>query len=122
MRCSPSEYDEEMAFFQVGANPLNTASMTATWPTAADPWRGLCNPAFFTNVNPTITGGGTFYLCPQRHITGECQRSDHNGYACEQNMSFANLSVPFMYYSNAPAIHRVTLEIILLLLASKPLH
>ncbi|MFN8245224.1 MAG: proprotein convertase P-domain-containing protein [Ferruginibacter sp.] len=102
--CSPSEYDEEMAFFQVGANPLNTASMTATWPTAADPWRGLCaNPAFFTNVNPTITGGGTLLpLPPSGILPANANVVIITGTPASSNMSFANLSGPLYVLFQCP--------------------
>ena len=67
--CSATEYDQEMVFFQVGQNPLNTASLSVTWPTAADSWNGLCtNPAFISSVNSTITGGGVVLPLPANGI------------------------------------------------------
>jgi uncharacterized membrane protein len=63
--CSAIEYDQEMTFFQVGSNPLNTSSLTVSWPTAANSWNGLCsNPAFIASVNATITGGGVVLPLP----------------------------------------------------------
>jgi subtilisin-like proprotein convertase family protein len=61
-----TEQDEEMVFFQVGSQPLNTALLSATWPTLADTWRGLCpsNPAYIAAVNATITGGGVVLPMP----------------------------------------------------------
>ena len=58
--CAPSEWNEEMVFFQVGASPLNTSALTVTWPTAGNIWRNQClNPAYIAAANATITGGGS---------------------------------------------------------------
>ena len=67
--CSAIEYDQEMVFFQVGQNPLNTSALTVTWPTAANTWNGLCtDPAFIASVNATITGGGIVLPLPANGI------------------------------------------------------
>ena len=68
--CSTNEYQEEMVFFQTGTSPLNTSTLTVTWPTnvanpPTAPWLGLCtNPTFIANVNATITGGGILLPVP----------------------------------------------------------
>jgi subtilisin-like proprotein convertase family protein len=63
--CGSPEYSEEMVFFQVGPTPLNTSTLSVTWPTVADSWLGLCtNSAFIANVNATITGGGMLIPAP----------------------------------------------------------
>ena len=66
--CSALEYDEEMVFFHVGANPINTSAMTVTWPTSAlspNVWQGLTtNAAYIASVNATITGGGQLLPLP----------------------------------------------------------
>lgn len=58
--CFATEGEQEMVFFQVGPNALNTSSLgvgSVTWP--SNSWLGVCtNPAFVANVNATITGGG----------------------------------------------------------------
>ncbi|MES2431255.1 MAG: sugar-binding protein, partial [Bacteroidota bacterium] len=63
--CSPTEYEQEMVFFQVGQTPLNYNTLTTTWPNVSNTWRGFCtDPAFITNVNATITGGGKLIAAP----------------------------------------------------------
>lgn len=57
--CSNTEWEQEMVFFQVGANPLGTSQLSVNWPTTSNPWNGLCqNQTFINNTNATITGGG----------------------------------------------------------------
>jgi hypothetical protein len=54
----------EMVFFQVGSSPLATSGLTITWATP-NTWQGLCtNPTFISNVNATITGGGSLIAAP----------------------------------------------------------
>lgn len=54
----------EMVFLQVGSSPLATSGLTVTWATA-NTWQGLCtNPTFISNVNATITGGGSLIAAP----------------------------------------------------------
>jgi hypothetical protein len=63
--CSTTEQNEEMVFFQVGNSTLNTSGFTATWPTLANTWRGICtNSAYITAANATITGGGVLLPLP----------------------------------------------------------
>jgi hypothetical protein len=58
--CAPTEWNEEMVFFQVGSTPLNTSALTVTWPTTPNIWRNQClNSAYITAANATITGGGS---------------------------------------------------------------
>jgi hypothetical protein len=70
--CSPTEWNEEMVFFQVGPNPLNTNSINVSWPTyptSGNIWRGLCtNPAYIAAANATIAGGGLLLPLPSSGI------------------------------------------------------
>jgi hypothetical protein len=61
-----NEQNEEMVFFQVGTNPLNTSSLNVSWPPGAPTiWRGLCtNSTYIFNANATITGGGVLLPLP----------------------------------------------------------
>lgn len=63
--CGPTEGTEEMVFFQVGPNPLSTASLVVDWSTT-NAWGGLAanSAGFIANVNATITGGGSLIAAP----------------------------------------------------------
>ncbi len=63
--CGTPEGTEEMVFFQVGPNPLGTASLFVDWSTT-NAWGGLAanNAGFIANVNATITGGGSLIAAP----------------------------------------------------------
>ena len=63
--CGTPEGTEEMVFFQVGPNPLSTASLFVDWSTT-NAWGGLAanNAGFIANVNATITGGGSLIAAP----------------------------------------------------------
>ena len=63
--CGNPENIGEMVFFQVGPTGLNTSSLGLTWANTGQPFNGLCtNPGFITNVNATITGGGSLVAAP----------------------------------------------------------
>ena len=90
--CSSPEWDQEMVFFQVGQSPLNTASLSVTWPN--NTWKGLCtNPGFISSVNATITGGGVILPLPANGILpANANVVLITGTPASSSTSFANLS------------------------------
>jgi hypothetical protein len=63
--CGNPENLGEMVFFQVGPNALNTSNLGLTWANTSQTYNGLCtNPLFISNVNATITGGGSLVAAP----------------------------------------------------------
>jgi hypothetical protein len=65
--CTNPEQQNEMVFFQVGQNPINTSTTAVNWP--SNIWKGFCsNTTFISNVNSTITGGGVLLPMPATGI------------------------------------------------------